>query len=909
MRSASCVARISLILASLALIIPTDVYAAPPAGFVAESRGSGWNECQGVEFMPDGHALVWERTGRVWVVNENGIRETAPFLDIHDEVGGWRDFGLMSVLLHPNFESNGWVYLLYIVDRHHLDFAGTGSYNPNTNTYYAATIGRVTRYTATVASGMHQVDPASRLVLLGESASTGIPVTHQSHSVGTLVWGEDGSLLLTTGDNASYESVDVGGQASGGWLDDAVARGIIRAKENVGAYRAQLVDCLCGKVLRLDPQTGNGLAGNPWFEPKNPRSPRSRVWCTGLRNPFRMSIVPESGSHDPQDNDPGTLLIGDVGWTSREDWQVADRSGLNFGWPLFEGLTQQPQYWAASPTNADAPIAGGGQYLYRDLVRQESLDATANRALNRNVFLQAELGTGTNAPVSATDLGFQGTGYRDFNAASGGRVGFTVNNTVAGAREWTVRYTNGGTTDRPLSVRVDGTIVIASVAFPSTGTWTDWRTVTIPLTLTAGSHTIELRTIGANGGNIDSSALHAVGAVPLIASNIPTFAHTRPKIDWAHGVSEARTPTFLNNAATTTALGGGAGTIGGSPFGGNCAIGGGVPMSMDWPAEWRDHAFIGDFGGGWIRALAINAAGDINNVTIFDSSAGSVVGLFANQYDGSLWRVSWPDQVVRYRYAPSANLPPTAVLVATPNFGPSPFLATLSAVGSSDPEDTALTYQWNYGDGTAPVMAGATVQHTYQIGGGAPTRFDATVTVRDTASNATIASVIVSLNNTPPVVSITSLADGQHYPMDTNQNYPLFANVNDAEHGAGALSCVWTSVLHHNTHQHPEPPMNSCAAVGVTSPVGCGTEDFSFEFILRVTDAAGLVGEDRVTLLPDCAGIFACLGDLNASGAVDAEDIALFLAQWNLPGDADLDFNGTTSGADLAIMLGNWGPC
>ena len=887
----------------------TSAQAAPPNGFVAETRGSGWNECQGVEFMPDGHALVWERTGRVWVVDEDGNRGATPFLDIHDEVGGWRDFGLMSVLLHPNFESNGWVYLLYIVDRHHLDFAGTGGYNPNTDTYYTATIGRITRYTATSASGMHQVDPASRVVLLGESASTGIPVTHQSHGIGTLIWGEDGSLLACTGDNASYESIDVGGQTSGGWIDDAVARGIIRPKENVGAYRSQLVDCLCGKVLRLDPQTGNGVAGNPWFDALNPRAPKSRVWCLGLRNPFRMAIIPESGSHEPADNDPGTLLIGDVGMNTREDWQVADRSGLNFGWPIFEGLTMHPGYWGASPTNLDAPMPGSGQYRFRDLLRQESLDATANRALEVSVFSQAELGTGTSAPVTTTELGFQGTGYRDFNAATGGRVGFTINNTVAGAREWTVRYANGGTTDRPLSVRVDGTIVHNSISFPSTGTWTDWRTVTIPLTLTAGSHTIELRTIGANGGNIDSSALHAVGAVPLIATGIPTFAHARPKLDWAHGVSEARTPNFLLGAATTVTLGSGTGTVGGAPFAGNCAIGGGVPQSPSWPAEWRGHAFIGDFVGGWIRALAINESGDISNVAVFDSAAGSVVGLFANHYDGSLWRVSWPDQVVRYRYAPAANLPPIAVVQATPNFGPSPLLATLSAVGSNDPEGTALTYQWNFGDGSAPVMGNASVQHAYQTKGGQPARFDATVTVRDVAGNASIATTIVSLNNTPPVVSISSITDGQHYSMTDNQNFPLFAEVLDAEHSGSALSCVWQVVLHHNNHLHPEPPVNSCVSIATTSPLGCGTEDYSFECILRVTDSAGLVGEDRVTLLADCAGIFECTGDLNASGAVDAEDIALFLTQWNLPGDADLDLDGVTSAADLTILLGNWGPC
>lgn len=167
----------TLALAAVALTCSTTL-AAPPADFVVENMASGWNEPIGTTFMHDGRAVVWERGGRVWVVNANGTRNAAPLIDLNDEVGAWRDYGLMSVVLDPHFEKNGHFYLLYVVDRHHLDFFGTAQYSKFTNTYFAATIGRITRYTATAASNRSVADTSTRLVLLGETAASGIPIVH-----------------------------------------------------------------------------------------------------------------------------------------------------------------------------------------------------------------------------------------------------------------------------------------------------------------------------------------------------------------------------------------------------------------------------------------------------------------------------------------------------------------------------------------------------------------------------------------------------------------------------------------------------------------------------------------------------------------------------------------------------------
>ena len=52
---------------------------------------------------------------------------------------------------------------------------------------------------------------------------------------------------------------------------------------------------------------------------------------------------------------PGTLYIGDVGWSTWEELNVVTAPAWNLGWPLFEGLTENPDYQALPTENLDAP--------------------------------------------------------------------------------------------------------------------------------------------------------------------------------------------------------------------------------------------------------------------------------------------------------------------------------------------------------------------------------------------------------------------------------------------------------------------------------------------------------------------------------------------------------------------------
>ena len=275
--------------------VPTQQINAQPTGFTDQSFLTGWNQVVGLEFDPNGRMYVWEKGGKVWIV-ENGVKLATPLVDISDEVGNWRDFGLLGFALDPNFLSNGYIYLFYVVDREHLINAGTPAYNPNDDDYFEATIGRITRYQADASTNFNTVIAGSRTILMGETVSDGPAILHESHGVGQLAFGQDGTLLACAGDGASYFSVDVG-SAPETYYAQALADGIISPAENVGAYRCQMLDSYSGKIFRIDPTSGDGVPSNPYYDPGAPNSARSKVWSLGHRNHYRFSKVPNTGSH------------------------------------------------------------------------------------------------------------------------------------------------------------------------------------------------------------------------------------------------------------------------------------------------------------------------------------------------------------------------------------------------------------------------------------------------------------------------------------------------------------------------------------------------------------------------------------------------------------------------------------
>ena len=52
-----------------------------------------------------------------------------------------------------------------------------------------------------------------------------------------------------------------------------------------------------------------------------------------------------------------------------------------------------------------------------------------------------------------------------------------------------------------------------------------------------------------------------------------------------------------------------------------------------------------------------------------------------------------------------------------------------------------------------------------------------------------------------------------------------------------------------------------------------------------------------------------CPADLDRNGSVTGSDLGLLLGNWGSVGSGDLDLDGTIGGADLGLLLGAWGAC
>ncbi len=290
--------------------------------FIEEVVVEGIPISTAIAFAPDSRIFVALKDGVVRVV-QNGQLLPTPFLDIKTIVNKSTDRGLLGIAVDPNFPSKPYVYLSYVWD--------PPGFTPDSQ---ESRLIRVVRYAADAAKGYNVAIPGSEEVILGKnslpqyiappatsaeivyperaSCMTGLtmegtpiedclPVDSLSHTAGSLMFGADGTLVASFGDGANYDY------------------------PATTAFRAQNLDAMSGRVVRVDPDTGNGVSGNPYFDPTNPSSNRSKVWSIGYRNPFRFTINPANGQ----------VYVGDVGTSYYEEINAG--KGANFGWPCYEG--------------------------------------------------------------------------------------------------------------------------------------------------------------------------------------------------------------------------------------------------------------------------------------------------------------------------------------------------------------------------------------------------------------------------------------------------------------------------------------------------------------------------------------------------------------------------------------------
>jgi endo-1,4-beta-D-glucanase Y len=117
---------------------------------------------------------------------------------------------------------------------------------------------------------------------------------------------------------------------------------------------------------------------------------------------------------------------------------------------------------------------------------------------------EAENASISKGVVESNHAGFSGTGFVNYDNVTGSFVQWTVDAAAAGPATLTLRYSNGTTTNRPMSIVVNGATVVATQAFGSTTNWDTWKTATITAALNAGTNTIRATATTSNGGpNVD----------------------------------------------------------------------------------------------------------------------------------------------------------------------------------------------------------------------------------------------------------------------------------------------------------------------------------------------------------------------------------------------------------------------
>src|SRR4029078_264809 len=138
----------------------------------------------------------------------------------------------------------------------------------------------------------------------------------------------------------------------------------------------------------------------------------------------------------------------------------------------------------------------------------------------------------------------------------------------------------------------------------------------------------------------------------------------------------------------------------------------------------------------------------------------------------------------------TGNRTPVAVASADRYYGPTPLAVQFSSNGSYDPDNQPITYSWNFGDGS-PLSTQANPAHTFTASPGVPTGYVVTLTVTDTGNLSAQATLIISVNNTPPNVTINSPLDGAPYSPVNPTTINLTAAVSDAQSSNAQLSYQW----------------------------------------------------------------------------------------------------------------------
>jgi glucose/arabinose dehydrogenase len=171
---------------------------------------------------------------------------------------------------------------------------------------------------------------------------------------------------------------------------------------------------------------------------------------------------------------------------------------LNFpptaSWDTWATATLPVNLVAGTNTiRATATTSAGGPNL-------DYLEVTTTQSAGTRYEAENAVCQGT---VDSDHTSFSGTGFCNTTNAVGSYVEWTVDTAAAGTGTLTFRFANGTTTNRPMTITVNGA-TLTTLNFPGNSSWDTWQTATATAALSAGSNKIRATaTTSAGGPNLD----------------------------------------------------------------------------------------------------------------------------------------------------------------------------------------------------------------------------------------------------------------------------------------------------------------------------------------------------------------------------------------------------------------------
>lgn len=276
----------------------------------------------GMAAAPDetGRLFVIDQIGKVWVIDAGGTKLEQPFLDVTAKMvslnPGYDERGLLGLAFHPDFASNGRLFVYYTAPPR----AGGPEEGATWNN-----VSRISEFM--VPGGGNTVDLGTEKVILEVDQPQG------NHEGGTIAFGPEGYLYISIGDGGGAH--DVGPGHVEDWYE-----------KNEGGNGQAIEENLLGNILRIDVNSGGSYS----IPPDNPfvgKPGLDEIYAYGFRNPFRFSFD-MSGSRQ--------LYVGDAGQHLWEEISLVEKGG-NYGWNVKEGThcfdTDNPRQVMSSCPDVD----------------------------------------------------------------------------------------------------------------------------------------------------------------------------------------------------------------------------------------------------------------------------------------------------------------------------------------------------------------------------------------------------------------------------------------------------------------------------------------------------------------------------------------------------------------------------